>query len=94
MPTADAPSWQLDNWRTNINASSHPPQLISLSFFNVSNARGILEGETARVTQCGPYVYRATFERFNIERAPDDSSISFEVRTSFEFVPERAFCIV
>ncbi len=53
VPDEAAPAWQLDNWRTNFNESMHPAEILSFSFFNVTNPHEFVAGAK-------PIVHRAS----------------------------------
>jgi hypothetical protein len=45
IPEADAESWRIENWRTNFNASMHPPELMSFFVYNITNLDDVLAGQ-------------------------------------------------
>ncbi len=67
VPEADAAQWQLDNWRTNLNESMHPAELMSFYVYNITNvmqfamgAKPVVEG--ARNSPSRTFQFnRATF---------------------------------
>lgn len=49
VPPPDAEPWRLSNWANSSNATVHPPQFVSISFYNVTNAADIVLGLTPLV---------------------------------------------
>ncbi|CAH1394781.1 unnamed protein product [Nezara viridula] len=61
------------------------PVMLNVYFFNLDNPEGVLQGETPKVTQVGPYVYREKWEKVDIRIDEERDTIFYRQKIDFEF---------
>nr|AXU25119.1 sensory neuron membrane protein 2-2 [Cyrtorhinus lividipennis] len=66
------------------------PLYFSVYFFNLVNPEGVFEGQKPIVQEVGPWVYKETREKFNVEFDDEKDTAKYQQRTNFEFDPERS----
>ncbi|VDP92014.1 unnamed protein product [Echinostoma caproni] len=68
------------------------PIYFSVYLFNLTNLDDVLKGAAPRLQEVGPYVYRETRERYDLE-FPDEnppSVVRFKHRIFYHYVPEMS----
>ncbi|BES99895.1 CD36 family [Nesidiocoris tenuis] len=61
------------------------PLYFRVYIFNLINPDAVARGEKAIVKEVGPYVYKETREKFNLQLFDDNDTVRYEERTKFEF---------
>ncbi|XP_014290616.2 sensory neuron membrane protein 2, partial [Halyomorpha halys] len=64
------------------------PLILNVYFFTLDNPEAILRGETPKLSQVGPYVYREKWEKVDIRVDDEKDTISYRQKIDFVFDQE------